>query len=731
MATLKIVIGAAVDPGVNAAFARVTDAARRAQENARKQTEKGAKEEGRTRQQRTTSEEKLREREAKAAERAAKKAEDAARKLAEKEKLAAAKREAEHRKASAALAKLDDDALIRNIRRTQKEHDEYRRSLLRDIREHERAERAKTRTEEREAKARKRLAERERKEEEQRRKDRSNFVSRFFGNDGWYGKKGQHPLDRTAQLAGMAAVPFGIAGGLAVSAMSSVASGMGLQLDLSSHIARNAELEAMATAVSNSAYMPNEKGRNSVRQNIGTLISESRSVGNATGYSANEVMAGFQAFTAKTGDLATARDVMKELAAFSKATGSNLDDMANAAGDVANVIGDIPGKADAVKRVMAAIAGQGKLGAVEMRDLATQMAKVAAGAPMFNGSREENIIKFGALVQLAKKLGGAAKATQAATSAMGFTNTLRTPARIAAFREKGIEVFDKQTGKLRDMDVLIKEALTKTGGNAEAFKKLFANVIGDKAPTALMNIYNDAGRGEAGIKAVTEELDRFKKATMDAAEVQESLRRSLNTTESKAQILNNKFQEAADSISQSLKEPVSDLALAFSGAAKDIAKAINWITGRGDGPSDDEVARANRFADDAGRNFAFEAAQSAANGGAPELSENSKAMAAENLAILVKKRDAARKRGKEALDDWRNWGMGSDKYIEGTKAFDEADELDSQIRAIQDALKNSQDELYRKLMQGEALPVRVTNPTEPKDVPKAGANPASRSGPRR
>ena len=61
---------------------------------------------------------------------------------------------------------------------------------------------------------------------------------------------------------------------------------------------------------------------------------EARQVANETGFGANQLMEGLQKFVGKTGDLETGRQVMRDLAKLSKATGTNLEDMVDAAGDV-------------------------------------------------------------------------------------------------------------------------------------------------------------------------------------------------------------------------------------------------------------------------------------------------------------------------------------------------------------------------------------------------------------
>ncbi|HMR80239.1 MAG TPA: hypothetical protein PKD61_34260, partial [Polyangiaceae bacterium] len=227
--------------------------------------------------------------------------------------------------------------------------------------------------------------------------------------------------------------------------------GAGVDFNLESDVSRSVDIQRTATRLSNSAYLPGAAGAAGVRQDPSSLMADATGIsdrlkGTTT---AGEVLAGQSAFVAKTGDLQTARAVTEDLAKLSAAYGSNLEDVVDAAGDVSSVLGNIPNKAEAINSIMKSVAAQGKLGAVEMSDLATQMAKLTSAAVSFEGDTGQNILKMTALTQFARSKGGAASATQAATASAGFVNQLKTPARIAAFKKEGIDVMNAK-GQLRD-----------------------------------------------------------------------------------------------------------------------------------------------------------------------------------------------------------------------------------------------------------------------------------------
>lgn len=328
---------------------------------------------------------------------------------------------------------------------------------------------------------------------------------------------------------------------------ASLARGAGVKMDVGAYAAANVEAEKLATDIANSGYQAGAKGAAGMRQSPQMLMAEARDVGREHAYSQGAALEGLGKFTAKTGDLATGRAVMGDMARLSRATGTELDDMINAAGDVANALGDgfasAEEKALAVSDVMRSIAGQGKLGAVEISDMAVQMAKVASAAGSFGGDKKANIAMMGALAQEARQRGGAASATSAATSVGSFVSMLSTPARIKAMRAEGIEPMDKATHRLRDPRAIITEALIKTQGDPERLKKMFANAAGARPVMGFANIFRDAGGGKAGLAAVNEEFDKLIKIAMGEGEIAEAHNAAMATTAAQTELLNNRLQD--------------------------------------------------------------------------------------------------------------------------------------------------------------------------------------------
>jgi len=269
------------------------------------------------------------------------------------------------------------------------------------------------------------------------------------------------------------------------------------------------EASGLAADIANSGLIPAGPGvrtENTTKKSTADILGAARGTAVEYGMDTQEALGGLQKFVGVSGDLHMGMQLLPQLAQLARATGSSLEDVAAAAGNVAMNLGDVDKDGSKTMAVLRGVAAQGKLGAVEMRDLASQMAKLTAAAGQFSGDEVQNILMMGVLAQEARGKGGAASPQMAATAVAGFVNTLKTPARIAQFKERGIDVFDPTTKLLKDPRQIILQSLEKTQGDPEAMKKMFANVMGERAVTGFANIYRKGeaeqkGSGKAKVEA--------------------------------------------------------------------------------------------------------------------------------------------------------------------------------------------------------------------------------------
>jgi hypothetical protein len=300
------------------------------------------------------------------------------------------------------------------------------------------------------------------------------------------------------------------AGSLAVGAL-----GIGGSIAAGSAISTQISETARASQLANQAGRPEIKGQ---------LLREAQGT---KGFTGMEALEGMGAFTDVTGDLDAARAALPELAQLSLATGAALNDLGAAAGNafipLADKIKDPQARMKALLTTMRAIAGQGAVGAVEVKDLAIEMAGLAAATNKFSGDPASLIKSVGAMAQAARQRGGAGTAAEAVTSVSRFVSDMA--GRPEAFEKAGIKIGTRdKAGALTQLDdpqEIMVRMLQKTGGDLGKISGLFG-VYAERAVAGFSPLYAQAeagnmalppaerqARGVAGEKAVRAEFGRL------------------------------------------------------------------------------------------------------------------------------------------------------------------------------------------------------------------------------
>ena len=356
-----------------------------------------------------------------------------------------------------------------------------------------------------------------------------------------------------------------------------LAHGAGIETNLGGAFGRGIELESRATQLVEAAYQPGAGGSSGVRQDPTQILNEVRQVGDDLAMPYQDALGALEAFVTKTGDLQTGRAMLADMAKLAAATGTNLTDMVDAAGDVSNALGDIPNKAKAIDLVMRQFVVQGKVGAVEIKDLAKYMAILSASAGQFGGNAEDTIVKLGALAQLSRAKGGAASAAQATRSVAGLANTLQTPARRAKFEKFGVQLENEQ-GLLRDPIEILKESIRKTGGDTEKVKQMWANVIGAKPANAMSAAYKQAGGGAAGDQAMEALLKPYLgSGAMSTKQRDQAVESYLATDKAAVQRFNNEIEKVANQIRADLAPTVAELAPKILDLVRAFGDLVGWM----------------------------------------------------------------------------------------------------------------------------------------------------------
>lgn len=373
-----------------------------------------------------------------------------------------------------------------------------------------------------------------------------------------------------------------IRGGVGVA--RDMARGAGVDMGLGSMVGRAVGQESQAVALANQGYMPGAQGANGQLQSARGILAGARSTAQTYARETDEVLEATSKFVGLTGDLEMARALMGDLAKLSNATGSSLSDMASAAASVSTAMdqgftGSAADKLGATSDVMRAIAGQGKVGAVEIKDLAAQMAKLAAASGQFAGKREDLLGLVGVLAQESRKAGGSASATQAATSIMSFATSMSKPSKAQqkVMAKYGLDSYaDKGKTQVKNPEEFIKEAISKTKGNLGALGGIFSTAGSMRAVRGFANVYNQAGGGTAGAAAVAKEFDDLKRATLEKAEVERANAAVLETAKAKATQFQNNIERVAASLAEQVLPQLERAAPALLSFTDSVGKMVGW-----------------------------------------------------------------------------------------------------------------------------------------------------------
>jgi hypothetical protein len=364
----------------------------------------------------------------------------------------------------------------------------------------------------------------------------------------------------------------------------SVASGMGVDFDVSSIVRRNVDVAKKSQEIVNSGYQKGAAGPAGVRQDAGKIEDESRKIGTQWGLMPSSVADAHKAFIGVTGDLATSRELMGELAKMSVATGSNIEDVAKAAAKVSAQMPDTADKGKKVLEVMQAVASQGKLGGAEMSTTAKQMAALAAVSNKFSGDSAKNMKMMGVLYQEAIQRGGAKGEAQAATSVMSFVNTFSKPARVKAMAAlmPGYNPRDA-SGFLKNPEETIVKLLRATGGNENKLSKAVMDVRAKSAIGGFQTAFLRASGGKTdkasldlGEKAVRAEFERLSASLMDNAELEKEAGDRMKDTDKRAQQFQNRLDEVGKSVQTALLPSLEAVAPKLIGIAESFGKIIEW-----------------------------------------------------------------------------------------------------------------------------------------------------------
>lgn len=379
--------------------------------------------------------------------------------------------------------------------------------------------------------------------------------------------------DRLWDFGGDAAKTFTGLVGRGVGVAKEVTGGLGVDFSLGAATGRGVSLASAATRATTSAFAA--RGEVAGQADVNRTMQAIYAAGDLAKVDYGKLAAGLEDFVSKSSDLKTAKETLGELALIARATGTEVDDLLAASGDVAKTLDDTPDKGERLLNIMRLVAKQGAMGNVEIKQLATYMGKVTATSFMYEGGVDKNIGVLGALAQMSMK-GGAATAADAVNAAQSFARDMIKESALKRFEAEGINVFaNKEKTQIKGPEDIITQFLRKTGGNFADLAKLFQNEMSKKIILGFEAEYLRAGKGEAGIQAVSDTFKRFA-TSMSAQDIKSAAGLSMGTPEAKAQAFQNQLDRVASALSDRVLPRLEEAAPSALKIAENLGDAAAW-----------------------------------------------------------------------------------------------------------------------------------------------------------
>ena len=311
------------------------------------------------------------------------------------------------------------------------------------------------------------------------------------------------------------------------------------------------------------------------------------------GQNAQQIAEAIQSFVSLTGNLQTGRTSATAFATVASATGSNVGDVSQAAASIYNQFG--LQSREEMQDVLASLTFQGKKGAFELRDAASQFQRLAAAGASFGLSGVKGVKTIGGLAQIARTGTGSAEQTTTALENI-FSNLV---AKSAILKREGVSVYDKK-GRTRDVaDVLI-ESIVKAGkSNFEKKGQVLQQVFGDqgiRGVRPLLSKYQTAYQEAqkkgataaeataAGLAVLRKTIDESINAPGAWAEVQRDAARAQKDISAQTSVAWERVKQAtADKLLPALEKAAPKLMKLFLGENGELGPAMMAVSGFADG----------------------------------------------------------------------------------------------------------------------------------------------------
>ena len=454
-------------------------------------------------------------------------------------------------KVEADTAKAQNQIVVAGAKRTNAAYLATLKSRLamdRDAaKEHAKTEREMTRATERES------TRRAQAEKQRTRAQASAINHRASGTSGMLNRAVRGTMGTVTGLAGS----LGLAGG-----------GMLIANGLSSAI----DLERKAALLSNATSMPGM-----APADPRALANQARGIAGETGFAAGDVMEAMNTVSARAGGMTGLKAFQQDLSDVARtalAAGTSMEDMAGVYAAALNA-GVAPGKE--MQQLMRDLVMQGKLGAVEFADLASELAKLA-GAGKSWGSGGDMIKRASGLAQIAVQ--SAVSPEESRTAVVDMVREFTQGPKIEKLRAAGVKV-EGIGGKNRDPMELLAETIhaaeTKGIGGKKGQAGLSQIFTGKSQMDLIMGLretYLTGFEGAKGADAVRARIASASGGTMSAGQRDTEFQKVMDTNAQKMAVAMENFKSK---LAETLPR-FTELLPAVLQATEALARLAVWAT---------------------------------------------------------------------------------------------------------------------------------------------------------
>ncbi len=269
----------------------------------------------------------------------------------------------------------------------------------------------------------------------------------------------------------------------------------------------------------------------------------------------SQLLSAVEQITAKTGELSVAEDNLKNIAMVISATGAGGEDVGSLFSNIFEKFNVKDSKE--MLEIIDALANQGKMGAFELRDLATQGERIISAYAAMGRTGKEAALEMGTMMQLARK--GTGSTEQSATAFESMVSELTSPRLIKGLKSMGIAIKDVN-GNFRALPDIVQDIIVKVDGDTSKIGAIFGD-FAKRAVNPIAIAYNQAKKEGKSAAEAFKAMNELMSVNSDGASVMSDSARMAATLESSITSLKTAWTGFAN---RNLAGPIQKLANALN-----------------------------------------------------------------------------------------------------------------------------------------------------------------------